>query len=552
MSVKKVLRSCTAIALSVSLMAGLQFPSSQEANAELVSGEKFLGNVIASKIPAGFSTYWNQVTPENASKWGPVEETRDKMNWANVDLIYDFCKTNKYPFKFHTLVWGSQEPTWMTSIPAAEKKEEVLEWMDAAAEKYADADFVDVVNEPLHQPPSFKDAIGGNGSTGWDWVIWSFQEARKRFKGKLLINEYGIISDPGAASNYVNIIKLLKDRNLVDGIGIQCHQFNMDNVSTSTMKSVLNTLAATGLPIYVSELDMTGDDATQLARYKEKFPVLWEHASVKGITLWGYIEGTTWKEQTHLITTRNAERPALTWLRDYLKSPVTPLPTFTPTPTPTPDLTQRDAMSIIQAEDYSTVSAATIEKSVNEDGTVNIGYITNGNYVTYSNVDFGTAGSTLFRARVASGSQSTTNIEVRLNSDTGTLLGTLYVNSTGGWNVYTESSTGINKVTGVNKIVLKFTGPVNLDWFTFSATAKPTVGPTVTPTSMPTPTPAVKTPDLNGDKVVNMADVILVATAFGAVSGDSKFNAAYDLTDDGVINMADVIVVGKKFGQTIA
>lgn len=545
MNLKKAFKRCTAIVLSVSLMAGLHFPAPQEANAELVSGEKFLGNVIAGKIPPGFSTYWNQVTPENATKWGPVEETRDKMNWANADMIYDFCKANNYPFKFHTLVWGSQEPTWIRSLPASEQKEEVLEWMDAVAERYADAEFIDVVNEPLHQPPSFKDAIGGNGSTGWDWVIWSFQEARKRFKGKLLINEYGIISDPGATNSYLNIIKLLKDRNLIDGIGIQCHQFNMDNVSTSTMRSVLNSLASTGLPIYVSELDMTGDDATQLQRYKEKFPVLWEHEAVKGITLWGYIEGTTWKEQTHLVTIRNAERPALTWLREYLKSPVTPNPTFTPTPTPTPDLTQRDAMTILQAENYSTRSAATIETSVNEDGTVNIGYITNGNYVTYSNVDFGTAGSTFFRARVASGSDSTTNIEVRLNSDTGTLLGTLYVNSTGGWNEYKEMSTGINRVTGVNTICLRFTGPVNVDWFTFSATASPP--PPVTPT----PTPEVKSPDLNGDGVVNMADVILIATAFNATSGSSKYIASYDLTDDGVINMADVLMIAKMFNKTV-
>jgi endo-1,4-beta-xylanase len=111
---------------------------------------------------------------------------------------------------------------------------------------------------------------------------------------------------------------LLKDRGLVDGIGIQCHQFNMDTVSTATMKTNLDSLAATGLPIYVSELDMTGDDATQLARYKEKFPVLWNHSGVAGITLWGYIQGQTWKDNTHLLNTNGTERPALTWLKSFV------------------------------------------------------------------------------------------------------------------------------------------------------------------------------------------------------------------------------------------
>ncbi|RKP48994.1 hypothetical protein D7Z26_21315 [Cohnella endophytica] len=303
------------------------FGSSQKASAGLASGSKFLGNVIASSVPSNFGTYWNQVTPENSTKWGSVEGTRNSMSWSQADIAYNYAKSNGFPFKFHTLVWGSQEPSWVAGLSAADQKAEVTQWIQAAAQRYGGSDFVDVVNEPLHAKPSFRNAIGGDGSTGWDWVIWSFEQARLAFpNSKLLINEYGIISDPNAAAQYVAIINLLKSRGLVDGIGIQCHQFNMDTVSVSTMNSVLNTLSATGLPIYVSELDMTGDDATQLARYKEKFPVLWENTNVKGITLWGYIQGQTWKDNTHLVTSSGAERPAMTWLKQYLGSGGTQIP----------------------------------------------------------------------------------------------------------------------------------------------------------------------------------------------------------------------------------
>lgn len=283
-------------------------------------GSKFVGNIISVSIPADFDDYWNQATPENASKWGSVESSRGNLEWNNTDMIYNYVKSKGIPFKFHTLIWGSQEPSWIDSLTAADQKEEVLDWMDAAASKYGSADFVDVVNEPLHTKPSFVNAIGGEGNTGWDWVIWSFQEARKRFKGKLLINEYGIISNPYAAADYVKIINILNQRNLIDGIGIECHQFEMDNVSTNTLTSVLSTLSATGLPIYVSELDMTGDDKTQLSRYKEKFPVIYENPAVKGITLWGYIQGQTWKDDTYLITPSGTERPAMKWLKQYLSN----------------------------------------------------------------------------------------------------------------------------------------------------------------------------------------------------------------------------------------
>ncbi len=306
------------LSLSFALLASLLF-SAGAANAGLASGSKFLGNVIASGIPSNWSTYWNQVTPENATKWGSVEGTRNTMNWSQADLAYNFAKTNGYPFKFHTLVWGSQEPGWIGGLSAADQKAEVIQWINAAGTRYGDSEYVDVVNEPLHAKPSFRNAIGGDGTTGWDWVIWSFEQARQAFpNSKLLINEYGIISDPNAAAQYVTIINLLKARGLVDGIGIQCHHFNMDDVTVSTMNNVLNTLSATGLPIYVSELDMTGDDATQLQRYQTKFPVLWENANVKGITLWGYIQGQTWRDGTHLVTSSGAERPAMQWLKQYL------------------------------------------------------------------------------------------------------------------------------------------------------------------------------------------------------------------------------------------
>ncbi|GFN31023.1 endo-1,4-beta-xylanase [Paenibacillus xylaniclasticus] len=313
----KRFRKLTVLVAAVSILSTLVAASADAGLAR----SKFLGNVIAGSVPSNFATYWNQVTPENSTKWGAVEGTRNSMNWSQADMAYNYAQSRGFQFKFHTLVWGSQEPGWIGGLSAQDQKAEVQQWIAAAGARYKNAAFVDVVNEPLHAKPSYRNAIGGDGATGWDWVIWSFQEARKAFpNSKLLINEYGIISDPSAAAKYVQIINLLKSRGLIDGIGIQCHQFNMDTVSVSTMKSVLNTLAATGLPIYVSELDISGDDATQLARYKEKFPVLWEHSSVKGITLWGYIQGQTWKANTHLVNSNGSERPAMQWLKTYMST----------------------------------------------------------------------------------------------------------------------------------------------------------------------------------------------------------------------------------------
>jgi len=62
----------------------------------------------------------------------------------------------------------------------------------------------------------------------------------------------------------------------------------------------------------------------------------------------------------------------------------------------------------------------------------------------------------------------------------------------------------------------------------------------------------MKSPDINGDRVVNMSDVILLATIFGSISGDGKYKAQYDINSDGAINMSDVIIVATSFNKAIS
>jgi DUF1680 family protein len=79
--------------------------------------------------------------------------------------------------------------------------------------------------------------------------------------------------------------------------------------------------------------------------------------------------------------------------------------------------------------------------------------------------------------------------------------------------------------------------------------AIPTDKPTSTPTPTLTPTDNM---DLNNDGVINMADVILLASKFNTVSGAAGFIDAYDLNKDGSINMADVILIATKFNTIIS
>ncbi|MEQ8581533.1 MAG: endo-1,4-beta-xylanase [Marinoscillum sp.] len=292
--------------------------------------EKFLGNVYSSSQLSGYETYWNQVTPENAGKWGSVERTRDSYNWTTMDAAYNFAKENNFVFRYHVLIWGNQQPSWIEDLPVEEQLEEITEWMDAVAERYPDMDYLEVVNEPINDPPTgagngnYMDALGGRGATGYDWIVTAFTMARERFpNAKLVINEYNIVSSSSNANKYKKIIELLQADDLIDVVGVQAHAFSTTG-SSSTITDQLDKLGDTGLPIMVTEMDIDGaTDQVQLDEYKRIFPLFWEHESVIGVTLWGWRSGM-WRtaEKAYLVNTDGTERPALEWLRAYASQPI--------------------------------------------------------------------------------------------------------------------------------------------------------------------------------------------------------------------------------------
>jgi endo-1,4-beta-xylanase len=308
--------------LSIALIFVCAALLGQPAFAQIANGKpKFVGNVTGNSVPANFGTYWNQVTPENATKWGSVEGTQNQMNWAGADAAYNWAQTNGYKFKFHTFVWGSQFPGWLSGLSTTQQRAEIEQWIQLACARYPNTWAIDVVNEPIKTALPWKAALGGDGSTGWDWVITAFQIARTNCpNAKLLINEYGTENDPPVRNTYKTIINLLKTRGLIDGIGIQAHYFNIDNMNRAAVTTMLNDYATLALDVWVSELDIIGPggDAGQLAKYQDVFPGFWEHSAVKGITLWGYIVGQTWRDGTGLVTTGGVERPAMTWLKGYV------------------------------------------------------------------------------------------------------------------------------------------------------------------------------------------------------------------------------------------
>jgi len=133
------------------------------------------------------------------------------------------------------------------------------------------------------------------------------------------------------------------------------------------------------------------------------------------------------------------------------------------------------ATGTIQAESYQAQSGTQTEACTDSGGGSDVGYISNGDWLQYNNINFGSAGLHTINARVANGAAAGVSglVEVHLDSLSNPAIGSFSVGNTGGWQSWTTVPGSVGTVTGTHTVYLKFsTGSgqdfLNLNWFDFS------------------------------------------------------------------------------------
>ena len=225
------------------------------------------------------------------------------------------------PFKQHNFVWGSQQPSWIGGLSQANQKAAVEDWIKQFCTRYPDTQMIDVLNEPPpHTTPSYLAALGGAGTTGYDWVVTIFKWARQYCPTSILIvNDYNIIEQSGDNNNMIKLVtSAMKGGAPIDAIGAQAH--GLTNASASTTQMYIDKLtSSTGLPVLISEFDLNiADDTQQKNQMQSLFTMFWNDKNVKGVTYWGYIQGQTWETNTWLLSTGGTERSAMSWLMQFV------------------------------------------------------------------------------------------------------------------------------------------------------------------------------------------------------------------------------------------
>ena len=364
---------------------------------------KFVGNITTrGQVRSDFTQLWNQITAENECKWGSINTARGQFNWSGCDAAYNWAKQNGGHFKFHALVWGSQYPNWIKGKSASETKEIITEWFDAVAKHYPDLEMIDVVNEAIrtgnnnyhsdYPSTNIIQALGGDNGN-YEFVAEAFRMARKRWPNAILIyNDYNTVQ--WQKNEGIDLIQKLKKAGApVDAYGLQAHDMQVSGgqaggqggggscLNINTLKSAIEEIwTKTQIPLFISEYDIaSNDDNDQKNCYSQQISYFMENEHIAGITIWGYIYGATWTSGGNSGIIRDGkDRPAMTWLKDYLSKNkgvnTTGLATGVLTPVePEPQLPFKgEALAVpgkIEIEDFDIPG-----KGKNEDGTSNESY----------------------------------------------------------------------------------------------------------------------------------------------------------------------------------
>lgn len=119
--------------------------------------------------------------------------------------------------------------------------------------------------------------------------------------------------------------------------------------------------------------------------------------------------------------------------------------------------------TLIQAENYSTMSGIITEGTADADGGLNVGAVDNGDWMTYNSINFPTSGTYKVEYRVSSLSGGG-KIALDLNG-VATVPGTIDIPSTGGWQNWTTIFNNVTVNAGTyNLRVSAQTGGWNLNW----------------------------------------------------------------------------------------
>ncbi|GFO07795.1 endo-1,4-beta-xylanase [Plakobranchus ocellatus] len=188
----------------------------------------------------------------------------------------------------HCMFWAvdGHSPDYVKSLTAAETKAEVekhIKYMTSITK--GKLGHWDVNNELVHGHFFETQTNDPNFSKYMFRTVHSEDP-----QPQLFLNEYNVVAKGESTLSYLTQIQQFMKANIgLRGVGVQSHLTAFTEPDTTLMKFRLDLLAQAGLPIWVTELDIsTHDEKTRADWYEKVLRLYFSHPTVEGVIFWGF------------------------------------------------------------------------------------------------------------------------------------------------------------------------------------------------------------------------------------------------------------------------
>ena len=206
------------------------------------------------------SMHFSQLTPEWEMKMEYIVQDDGSFRFDAPDRIAEFARANSMRLFGTTLVWYSQSP------PAFERLDgqrdafarAYRDYILAVAGRYRGAAGWDVVNEPIAEDGvGLREHLWAKNLGPIDHMVRAFDHAAEADpQAVLFLNDYNLENIPRKRVEFMRLVeRLLKQGAKLGGLGTQTH-LDID-MPAGAARTAVRELASFGLPIHISELDIS-------------------------------------------------------------------------------------------------------------------------------------------------------------------------------------------------------------------------------------------------------------------------------------------------------
>lgn len=207
------------------------------------------------------ATTFSQLTAEWEMKMEYVVQPDGTFRFDRADRIAAFARERGMRLFGHTLVWYANEPQAFLRLDETRQSfaGALTNYVTAMVGRYRGlAAGWDVVNEPI------RDDGAGPRESLWSRKLGQTGHFRLAFEAAraadpaavLFVNDYHLESKPAKLASYQRLIeRLLAEGVALGGIGCQTHCSS--DLPAGSIAAAIRALAAFGLPIHVSEMDVS-------------------------------------------------------------------------------------------------------------------------------------------------------------------------------------------------------------------------------------------------------------------------------------------------------